>query len=82
MNTAADLFTSAQLQARDFFIEVDHPKTGNLRFPGFPAKFASGKRLEMTPAPTLGKDNQDVFGESGLGLSDDEVVTLRSQGII
>ena len=82
LNTAADLFTSAQLQAREFFIEVDHPKTGNLRYPGFPAKFASGKRLEMTPAPSLGKDNQEVFGESGLGLSDDEVVTLRSQGII
>ena len=38
--------------------------------------------MKMTPAPSLGKDNQDVFGESGLGLSDDEVVTLRSQGII
>ena len=82
LNTAVDLFTSAQLESRQFFVELDHPKTGKLRYPGFPAKFGSGKRLEMSPAPSLGRDNQTVFGESGLGLSADEVVTLKSQGII
>ena len=82
LNTAADLFTSAQLAAREFFVEVDHPRTGPLRYPGFPARFGSGKRLEITPAPSLGADNSPVLGELGLGLSDDEVVTLKSQGII
>ena len=82
LNTAADLFTSAQLAAREFFVEVDHPKTGRLRYPGFPARFASGKGLELAPAPSLGGDNATVLGAYGPGLSNDEVAALRSQGVI
>lgn len=34
LNTAADLFNSDQYQAREFFVEADHPAAGTLSYPG------------------------------------------------
>jgi crotonobetainyl-CoA:carnitine CoA-transferase CaiB-like acyl-CoA transferase len=82
LNTAADLFESAQFQAREFFQEVDHPAAGTQRYPGVPIRLASGKKLELTPAPLLSQDNQAILGESGLGLSREEIAALRVAGTI
>jgi crotonobetainyl-CoA:carnitine CoA-transferase CaiB-like acyl-CoA transferase len=82
LNTAADLFTSAQLQAREFFTVVQHPIAGKLRYPGFPARLGSGKALELAPAPLLGEDNQAVLGPAGLGLAGDRLMALRAMGVI
>ena len=82
LNTAADLFTSTQFQAREFLTEVEHPATGALQYPGFPVRLGSGKRLELAPAPLLGQHNHEVFGEGGLGLMPEELVALRAQEII
>ena len=81
MNTAADLFESPQFQAREFFVEVDHPAAGKLRYPGWPIKLGSGTRLELAPAPLLGQDNQSILGEDGLALSRQEMVSLGVPGI-
>ena len=77
LNTAADLFTSPQFRAREFLTEVEHPATGKLQYPGFPVRLASGKRLELAPAPLLGQHNHEL-----LGLTPEEMVSLRAQGII
>ena len=82
LNTAADLFESAQFQARAFFHEVDHPAAGKQRYPGIPIQLASGKKLELTPAPLLSQDNQAILGEDGLGLSREEIAALRVADII
>ena len=66
LNTAADLFTSPQFRAREFFIWADHPVAGKLPYPGVPMKLGSGKRLELAPAPLLGQ-HPDAL--SGLALS-------------
>ncbi len=81
LNTAADLFESPQFQAREFFVEVGHPAAGKLRYPGWPIKLGSGKRLELAPAPLLGQDNQSILGEDGLALSRQEMVSLGVPGI-
>ncbi|MBM3943445.1 MAG: CoA transferase [SAR202 cluster bacterium] len=82
LNTAADLFTSAQFRAREFFQEVEHPAAGPLRYPGWPIQLASGKKLELAPAPLLGQDNSGVLGPDGLGLTPEELVSLRAQNVI
>ena len=84
LNTAADLFTSSQFHAREFFTEVAHPAAGTLKYPGFPVRLRSGKRLELelAPAPLLGQHNHEVLGDEGLGLKPKDLVSLRAQEII
>ena len=82
MNTAADLFDSPQFQAREFFVDVDHPVAGRLRYPGFPVKLASGKQLELLPAPLLGQHNRCILGGGGLGLSPKDMDALRDSGVL
>ena len=82
LNTAADLFTSTQFQAREFLTEVEHPAAGALRYPGFPVRMGSGKRLGLAPAPLLGQHNHEVLGKEGLGLEPEELAALRAQEII
>ena len=61
LNTAADLFDSAQFNARAFFVDVDHPVAGTLKYPGWPFHLASGDRVSMDRAPMLGEHNQDFI---------------------
>jgi crotonobetainyl-CoA:carnitine CoA-transferase CaiB-like acyl-CoA transferase len=82
LNTAADLFNSPQFRAREFFIEADHPVAGTLRYPGLPFHLGSGQRLELAPAPLSGQHNQAVLGETGLGLTREEMGLLRALDII
>ena len=81
LNTAADLFESPQFQAREFFVEVDHPAAGKLRYPGWPVKLGSGRRLELAPAPLLGQHTDEILREL-LGHSDEEIARLREEGAI
>jgi crotonobetainyl-CoA:carnitine CoA-transferase CaiB-like acyl-CoA transferase len=82
LNTAADLFGSAQFQARGFFVQVDHPAAGPLRYPGWPIQLGSGEKLELAPAPLLGQDNAAVLGPEGLGLTQEQLVSLRALNVI
>jgi len=71
-----------QLEAREFFQEMEHPVTGKTRYPGFPMNFSSlGTRLSRRPPPTLGQHNQEILGGE-LGLSEDELEELREAKII
>ena len=68
-------------QAREMFVEVDHPTLGKVSLPGFPIKFSETKGDISVPAPLLGQHNEEVYSEL-LGLSRDEVEALRKEGVI
>ncbi len=69
------------LQFRRFFESVDHPVAGTARHAGLPIRFSRGpERYHRRPAPRLGEHNHEVLG--ALGLSDDELAALDSQGVI
>jgi crotonobetainyl-CoA:carnitine CoA-transferase CaiB-like acyl-CoA transferase len=71
----------AQLDARGYYEEFEHPITGSHRYPGWPLRITPGpQRHHRTAPPTLGRHNDEVLG--GLGLSDDELATLRDQRVI
>ena len=82
LNTVPDLLGSPQFQAREFFIESNHPVAGTLTYPGWPFQLASGRRVELMPAPLLGQHNQVILGEPGLGLAPDQLQLLRAQEAI
>ncbi len=80
LNTMADVFADPHLAARDFFISIDHPATGPLKYPGPPFRMPESP-WRARRAPTLGEHNRELYCER-LGYSSDELVLMREQGII
>jgi crotonobetainyl-CoA:carnitine CoA-transferase CaiB-like acyl-CoA transferase len=82
VNTAQDLAESPQLQARGFFVDVEHPELGaTVRYPGAPYALSEAPwRLWRRP-PLLGEDNEAIYVQE-LGLSHDALSALRANGIV
>ncbi|MDM4138919.1 MULTISPECIES: CoA transferase [Mycobacterium] len=71
----------AQLDARGYYQELEHPITGPHRYPGWPFHITPGpRRHHRSPPPTLGQHNDEIL--RGLGLSEAEVADLRHQRVI
>jgi crotonobetainyl-CoA:carnitine CoA-transferase CaiB-like acyl-CoA transferase len=80
VNTMADLLASPHLNARNFFQDVEHPDAGTLCYAGPPAHFSRSKP-KLTPAPTLGQHNREVYCDI-LGLSNRDLAALAAAGVI
>ena len=80
VNRPADLYASQQLKDRRFFVEIDHPVAGRLRYPGIPYNL-SGFYPTHTPAPTLGQHNEEIYC-GRLGLTREDLVTMHQASII
>ena len=71
----------AQLAARCYFEELDHPVLSRLRYSTLPMRFSGGPhRRQLRPAPLLGEHNAELLGE--LGLSAEDVALLEADGVI
>lgn len=81
VNLPEDLLASDHLKERGFFVEVTHPATGELTYPGIPATLIGGAWSVNRPAPLLGQHNEDVFA-GRLGYSKEVLVKLREAGVI
>lgn len=75
-----ELPSDPQLQARDFFTEINHPATGPLAYPGSPFKM-SGAQRKAGRAPLLGEHNEEVYC-GPLGYTAEELARMRGMGII
>jgi len=79
--TAEQFFSSPQIRAREYLLEVDHPVAGKLEHPGLPYRFSNVANRGRRPAPLLGQDNEEVLcGRLGYALED--MVKLRQAGVI
>jgi crotonobetainyl-CoA:carnitine CoA-transferase CaiB-like acyl-CoA transferase len=84
----ADILEMEQLIARDYFVELDHPVAGPLKYPGPPAVAELGldsagnecNAWVYRRAPLLGEHTREVLG--GLGYTDREIDGLRAQDLI
>lgn len=74
-----DLLACPHLNARGYWVDVDHPKTGKMKYPGAPIG-VPGLAYTLTAAPTLGQHTEEVLGE--LGINSAEVASLRTQNVI
>ena len=81
VNTVADVVADPQMQAREFFVEVDHPVAGKFRYPGSLFRPSQTPWCVRRPAPTLGEHNEEVYCDR-LGYSKQDLVRLRQQNII
>ncbi|MBV8454829.1 MAG: CoA transferase [Deltaproteobacteria bacterium] len=76
------LFDDEQLQARGYFVSVEHPELGRtFRYPGAPYLFNGSPWRVYRRPPLLGEHTNEVLQQE-LGLSSDYVVELVAGGII
>lgn len=67
--------------AREMIVDIKHPVIGDMKVNGNPVKLmTTGAKIE-TPAPSLGKDNIEIYGD-WLGFDDKKVDELKSKGVI
>jgi crotonobetainyl-CoA:carnitine CoA-transferase CaiB-like acyl-CoA transferase len=81
INTVGEFMESPQTKARQLFVKMHHPVVGKYH------EFAGVPRLKecpgaiSRPAPLLGEHNHEIYcGE--LGFSNDDLLALRSSGVI
>ncbi len=83
VHDAADVMAYAQYAARDYFVEVDHPSTGPVRYAGWPYRMsASGPRVAC-PAPRLGEHSAEIRAEAAAAagaLSADDALDTKPEG--
>ena len=70
-----------QMAARGFFVEVDHPVTGKLKYPGIPYIFSDIPKEAPTAAPLLGQNNEEIYC-TRLGYTKSDLVKMEEAGVI
>ena len=83
-NTAREIDASEQLAFREFFVEVDNPGRGRLRYPGAFAKITSSDPAATyvgirRPAPRLGEHTAEVLGD--VGVTEAMLAELHHAGV-
>ena len=81
VSTMGDLLNSEHLKARGFFVEIPHPVAGIQTYPGAPLKYHLTPWEIRMPAPTLGQNNDEIFG-GRLGVDAPQRAELKRNGVI
>lgn len=81
-NTIKDVVEHPQLQARGWWVPLDHPELGQtLSYPGPMGVFNNAAHRPRFRAPRIGEHNEEVYLKE-MGLSQEELVTLQQVGAI
>ena len=72
-----EVLLDEQYQAREYFVNIDHPVVGEIRYPGAPFLMSGTPWKARGPAPTLGQHNKQVLGQQ-LGYSDLDLSRMRA----
>ncbi len=76
-----ELAEDPHLNARGFFVEKEHPKVGVRKHAGIPWRMPETPCEVWRAAPTMGQDNDYVFGEL-LGMSGQQIADLAERRVI
>ena len=80
INDASDILADPQLAEREFFVEIDHPVAGEIKYPGAAFKMSETPWQSRRAAPLLGEHNGEVYKE--LGYSEEDLARLREASVI
>lgn len=81
VKTAREVSRDPHLEARGFWVDIDHPRRGRTRVPISAIRLHDGGKPEIRrPAPTLGQHTEAVLAEL-LALKADELARLRAEKI-
>ncbi len=81
-NSAKDIVESPQFNARNFFVELEHPAAGKIeKFPSSPYRFSKTPWKIERPAPLLGEHNEMIYSER-LGYTKEDLRKFKESEII
>jgi CoA:oxalate CoA-transferase len=81
VNNVAEMVADPHIQAREMFVELEHPTYGPVKITGTPLKLSEtpGKVERLAPLP--GEHNQEIF--SGLlGYAPEDLARWQEEGVI
>ncbi len=81
VNNVVEMVADPQVEAREMFVEVDHPVYGPLRTTGTPLKLSETPGRIRWLAPEPGEHNEEVF-IGLLGHSREELARWQEDGVI
>jgi crotonobetainyl-CoA:carnitine CoA-transferase CaiB-like acyl-CoA transferase len=81
VNTAAAVANDAHLDARNYFVDIEHPGKGGLRFPSAPYRHSQTPWNIARVAPRVGEHNQEIYAGE-LGVPQPALDALKQDGII
>ena len=81
VNNVAEMVADPQVQAREMFVERDHPVYGRLKTTGTPLKLSETPGRVRWLAPMPGEHNEEIFCGL-LGHSKDDLARWRAEGVI
>jgi crotonobetainyl-CoA:carnitine CoA-transferase CaiB-like acyl-CoA transferase len=81
MNTPKDFVESEQTKYRQVFSEVEHPVVGRYQQFGAIHKWSESVPTVRSAAPLVGQHTAEILGGE-LGLSSDDLASLRAAGVI
>jgi benzylsuccinate CoA-transferase BbsF subunit len=76
-----DMLHHPHVEARQFFVELEHKEIGVKRHMGVPWKMSRTPCAVQRPAPCMGQDTDDVL-EKIAGLSREEIARLKEQEVL
>jgi benzylsuccinate CoA-transferase BbsE subunit len=81
-SSCKDILENTQLRSRDFWVNVEHPELGaSINYPGPFLKASRTPPVIRRRAPLIGEHNDEVY-KGELGLSEQELGTMRQDGVI
>ena len=77
----AEVAHDPHFEERGYFVEIDRPRTGTMKYPGAPYKLSETPWQLRRPAPLLGEHDEEIYS-GRLGYSREDLARLRRGGII
>jgi crotonobetainyl-CoA:carnitine CoA-transferase CaiB-like acyl-CoA transferase len=81
VNNVAEMVADPQVQAREMFVEHEHPVYGPLKLTGSPLKMSETPGRVRSLAPMPGEHNEAIYCDL-LGHSKDELARWREEGVV
>jgi len=81
MSTPAEFVESEQTRAREFLVELEHPVVGKYRQVRALHNYSMSQPEIRSAAPLVGQHNEEILMDE-LGLSKDDLISLRAAGVI
>ena len=81
VNNVAEMVADPQVQAREMFVELDHPIYGRLKTTGTPLKLSETPGRVRSLAPNPGEHNEEVF-VGLLGHSREDLARWQADGVV
>ena len=81
VNNVAEMVADPQVEAREMFVEREHPMYGAVKITGTPLKLSETPGRIDRLAPLPGEHNEDIFVDM-LGHSKEELEKWQAEGVV